>query len=36
MNDNKEVQTEETTQPTEEGKSLSLDEIIEVTLEMRF
>jgi hypothetical protein len=36
MNENKERNTDEQNQPLPESKSLTLDEIIEVTLEIRF
>lgn len=36
MNENKDRKTEEQSQQLPEGKSLTLDEIIEVTLEIRF
>lgn len=36
MNENKERNTEDQNQPKPESKSLTLDEIIEVTVEIRF
>ncbi len=36
MNENKERKTDEQNQPVPDSKSLTLDEIIEVNLEIRF